>query len=117
MDEQTPKNSRRKMAAGCGACCGGVCANQCGGWYCPSHFHVARWLLGLLIIVFIFWAGMKFGELKSEIVFLNGRTPGLYGARNLMNTAGYRPDVWMMVGDRQLTPTAETPVKIEAKKQ
>jgi len=26
-----------------------------------------RWILGLIIIVFVFWCGTKIGELKSEI--------------------------------------------------
>jgi len=30
-------------------------------------FHILRWLLGIFVILFVFWFGMKVGELKGQI--------------------------------------------------
>lgn len=74
MDEQTSKLSRRKtVSSKCemgGSCCGGMngfCS--CGGnvWRCQHSCHLIRWILGIIILSFVFWGGMKIGELKSEM--------------------------------------------------
>lgn len=48
-----------------------------GGYGCFQHhwsYHILRWFLGIVIIVFVFWFGIKVGEIKS--VLETGRGAG-----------------------------------------
>jgi hypothetical protein len=47
--------------SGYGRC--GMCGNVCG----VGGYGLVRWVLGILIIVWIFSIGMKIGELKGEL--------------------------------------------------
>lgn len=47
--------------SGDGRC--GMCGNMCGF----SGRHVLRWVLGIIIITWVFCIGMKFGELKAYL--------------------------------------------------
>ena len=60
----------------CGRCCGGHC---CGG----GRHMLLRWLLGLLILVIVFWLGLKIGEFKGAF---GGDYGGYYGMPRHMRT-------------------------------
>jgi len=48
-----------------------------GGYGCFQHhwsYHILRWFLGIVIIVFVFWFGIKVGEIKSALE--TGRSSG-----------------------------------------
>lgn len=47
--------------SGAGKC--GRCGNMCGF----GGNHILRWVLGILIIVWVFSIGMKFGEIKAYL--------------------------------------------------
>lgn len=47
--------------SGSGRC--GSCGNMCGF----GGSHILRWVLGILIIVWVFSIGMKFGEIKAYL--------------------------------------------------
>jgi len=91
-----PKTNGRKKApvsAMCGleGCCGGSCGScACGGsaWKCHHRCPFMRWILGLIIIVFVFWCGMKIGELKSEIGGDSFSRHGFYDRSEMMGGQG-----------------------------
>ncbi len=55
------KNMCEVCGSGDGRC--GSCGNMCG--YRGNH--MLRWLLGIIIITWIFCIGMKFGEFKAQV--------------------------------------------------
>ena len=70
-------------ADGAGSSCGG-----CGMNRCAFGHHVVKWVLGILIISWVFSIGMKFGEVKAFLE-MNGfypehskHMPMMYGLRN-----------------------------------
>ncbi len=71
MEEQTVKTSSRRKATNSMNVCDGGCCGSCGcqgsSWQCHHSSHLARWILGLVIIILVFWCGMKIGELKAEL--------------------------------------------------
>lgn len=69
----------------CGMCQGKMCGmggcGMCSGGKCHPMFHVLRWVLGIIILIFVFSAGIMIGELK-------GALEATYG-RNMMRTPYY----------------------------
>jgi hypothetical protein len=66
---------------GKGVCstCGASMSNGCHG--CGHmKYHVLRWALGLIIILVVFWVGLKIGEFKGQF---EGQWGG-YGHRGMM---------------------------------
>jgi hypothetical protein len=71
--KKTNGNSKKNMVCdchGCGEsrCCGGegYLRSRCGsyGSYHGGH-GILRIILGIIILVFVFWAGVRLGELKA----------------------------------------------------
>jgi hypothetical protein len=57
--EKNNKESR-ETCENCQDCCG------CGGHYHGFHkYFVLRWVLGIVILIIVFWLGMKIGEFKG----------------------------------------------------
>ncbi len=55
------QNTCQVCGSGNGRC--GSCGNMCGF----GRNHILRWILGIIIITWIFSIGMKFGELKAQL--------------------------------------------------
>lgn len=67
------KNECGMCESACGQCdmrdeCGGcgMACQQMYGMRCGGRHHLLRWVLGILIIVLIFIAGIKMGEFKER---------------------------------------------------
>ncbi|MFZ2621273.1 MAG: hypothetical protein WAX85_03160 [Minisyncoccia bacterium] len=73
MEANHNKNACEVCGSGYGRC--GTCGHACGF----GGGHILRWILGIIIISWVFSIGMKVGELKSEL----GGSSG-YGYRNMM---------------------------------
>ena len=73
----------------CGMCGGGM-------W---GHHHWGHMIIKLFIVLFIFWAGVQFGELKAmvENSFYGGMMGG-WGGQNTMYYGGYPEQGTMMGG-------------------
>ena len=66
----------------CG-CHGGVCGGMWG------HHHWGHMIIKLFIVLFIFWAGVQFGELKAAVDnFTAGGMGGGYGHNVYYQSAG-----------------------------
>jgi len=81
------KNTCEVCGSGDARC--GECGNMCG--YRSNN--LLRWLLGIIIITWIFTIGMKFGELKSQIyegnqMYFRGMGMPVSGA-NMMDRANF----------------------------
>lgn len=72
------ENNHNKVCDVCGSGDGrcGMCGNMCGF----SGRHILRWILGIIIITWVFCIGMKMGELKA---YLEQSGSG-YGHRYMM---------------------------------
>ncbi len=68
--------------SGNGRC--GKCGNMCG----YGRNSLLRWLLGIIIVTWIFSAGMKFGELKASIDNMGFGPVGFSAARMMPFTGG-----------------------------
>ncbi|MEQ1500217.1 MAG: hypothetical protein ABL917_02470 [Parcubacteria group bacterium] len=55
------QNNCQVCGSGNGRC--GSCGNMCGF----GSKHILRWILGIIIITWVFSIGMRFGELKAEL--------------------------------------------------
>ena len=80
-------NHHHDMCQVCGSGYGrcGRCGNMCGF----GGHHILRWIIGILIITWVFCIGAKFGEFKSAL-----RNSGVYGYRDtrimpMMGSAGW----------------------------
>ncbi|MCX6712700.1 MAG: hypothetical protein NTY66_00645 [Candidatus Vogelbacteria bacterium] len=104
MDEQTPKaNGRRKATV----CTGSDCSTcGCGGraWACQQSCVLTRWILGLVIIVLVFWCGLKVGELKNE---LRGNFGRGYDRSEMMNS-GWRTGGRVLMLEQGIPVTGST---------
>ena len=81
MEENTKKGGQEGCGCECsGKCDSGKCGDKrggmCGHWGGGRH-RILRVIIGLLILMVAFWAGVKLGELKSS---LEG---GFYGGRHM----------------------------------
>ena len=68
--ENQPNNQQHPEGCKCWKCQG----NQCG--YCRKHnpwYHLARWALGILVIVIVFWLGLSLGRIEGELGVGGGR--------------------------------------------
>ncbi len=61
MSENNQNNSCQVCGSGNGRC--GSCGNMCGF----GKHNLLRWILGIIIITWIFSIGMKFGEIKAQL--------------------------------------------------
>lgn len=59
MEENNKQHSHTNTCDMCGRN-----GNMC---YGCNRFHILRWILGIIIITWIFSAGVKFGELKAAL--------------------------------------------------
>jgi len=92
------------MGGGCGKC-GGM---SCGGCRGGHHFLVKK-LLMIIILIAVFWAGLKLGELKELVRGYGFYGPdGGIGGYRMMN--GWGPG-YMMQGFGVSTTTPVAPVK------
>lgn len=55
--------------------------------FCGGGHGALRWVIGALILIMIFWMGMRIGELKSEMYGDYGY--GRYGNQTRMMRGGY----------------------------
>lgn len=68
-----------------------------GGHGMGRHF-VLRWILGILILAFVFGAGIKLGELEERIAGVGyGMMNGGYNY-NMMQRGGYAPEAYYYRG-------------------
>ncbi len=96
--------------------CGHMHGMGAGCYHCWRHggFKLLRWIIGLMILVFVFWAGFKLGELKS-LMFSgqDGRysLPGGYmmmwhGGQSGIDNGYYLPSSINTGGTNSKTPTS-----------
>ncbi len=74
------------------------------GWYCGQGsmwFHIARWILGIIIIVMIFCLGIKVGEIKGQL------EESGWNSHHYMDMNGYnRPMMYGPGYDRVVVPVS-----------
>lgn|GEM_PF-1979240 len=74
------KDMDKEHGEGCTCGCqNGMCGchgGMCGGLW--GHYHWGHMIIKLFIVLFIFWAGMQFGELKAAVDNFEGGGMG-YG--------------------------------------
>lgn len=77
-------NNRNNVCEVCGSGNGrcGSCGNMCG----LGGYGLVRWILGILIITWVFSIGMKFGEMKGALEG-NGYGKHMYFRGQMMNGA------------------------------
>ncbi len=113
------ENKEGKME--CPECKGGMCS-ECGHMHgmscnhCWRHggYKFIRWIIGLIILAFVFGAGVKLGELKSMFYGSDGKysLPGGYmmmwrgGQSGLEN--GYFGPAMMNLGGKNYQATTST---------
>lgn len=79
----------------------GCMCNSCGGtgamW---GHYHWGHLLVKVFIVMFIFWAGVQFGELKATIQnnFYGGSMMGGWGGNSFYLRGGQDFGPGMMTG-------------------
>ncbi len=61
MEGNSNQNACNVCGSGNGRC--GKCGNMCGF----GGYHILRWVLGVLIISWVFSIGVKFGEIKTYL--------------------------------------------------
>jgi hypothetical protein len=62
---------------------------MCGAWCGCGHRHlILRWILGLVILVFVFSFGMRLGEIKAAFEYGGYGSMG-YSHRSMMRRAYY----------------------------
>ena len=86
----------------CGRCCGGHC---CGG----GRHLLLRWLLGLLILVIVFWLGLKIGEFKGVFGGYGGNYSGMPRHMRSFNKPMMRSGYWGYPGMMNNNPSAAQP--------
>lgn len=87
MDNMDNKDIKNGNPEGCQC---GWCTWRRGGWGCGGRWSWLRLLIGIVILIFVFWAGFKLGELKGS---LEGY--GWYGG-NGRHSPGYMMGPGMM---------------------
>jgi len=75
------KGEGGKCSCGCCGCCGGGSA---WGMYGGHHHGVGHMIAKILIVVFVFWAGVQFGKLETiadarGALFERGYGPSMMG--------------------------------------
>jgi hypothetical protein len=61
----------------------GACVSSCAGCsFAGAAHHVLRYIIGFIIILFVFWFGVKVGELKTMV-------ERQYGTPTMMHTSSY----------------------------
>lgn len=94
MDEKMKENGHGETC-GCGMCKMGM-GGMWGGCGCGHHHHGRHFLAKIIILIFVFWLGSQFGELKAfhrgygmmdGYGYPNGMMQGYYGGYN----EGYTP--------------------------
>ena len=96
-------------ACSCGSCgmMGRGMCGMCGG----RRFWALRWLLGLVILVIVFWLGVKIGEFKGS--FEGGY--GFYGRMSrhgmMMGGQGRMKYPLSVMMTEPTTPASTTPAK------
>ena len=99
----------------CGHCCGMGHMHGMGGKY-----HLLRWLLGVAIIIIVFWMGFKLGEFKGYfansdgyygrgfghgMMYFGADNTDYFPARQYRNqNLEYQPMMWQL-------PSTTTPAK------
>lgn len=110
------KKDMKDCCENCGTCENGSCgmagAGQCGsrGWqkHCGGGHMGGRLLLGLVILAFVFWAGIKLGELKAQFSGWD-KGYGMMGARSSRGSDYFNKPIRMMGGYYQgQTPVGQT---------
>ena len=90
--------------------CGGMCKGMCGGGH--GH-HALVWVIKIVILVVIFWLGVKIGEIKGALeggYFRGSRMMMQYGYDG--NDANYAPMMYGRYSQDGTSQTAtSTPVK------
>lgn len=129
------KKGMKECCENCGTCENGTCSVSdhchmgmcgCGGWHrrCMMGHWVLRAIVGIVILTFVFWAGIRLGELKSALYnsdFGYGMMGGRSAVSNMMGDRFYRNldssgQGWMMGGyyapETQTAPSkTATPAK------
>ena len=96
MEGNNNNQNRNNVCEVCGS--GNGRCNNCGHMCGFGSRHILRWVLGILIISWVFCIGMKIGELKSELMgggYYSGYGNHMirYGAMPMMyGTAGAYDD-------------------------
>ncbi|TSC60292.1 MAG: hypothetical protein LiPW15_170 [Parcubacteria group bacterium LiPW_15] len=122
------KKGMKECCDNCGTCENGACSvsghghmGMCsyGGWHgrCGMGHWVLRAIVGIVILTFVFWAGIKLGELRSMLYnsdFGYGMMGGKSAVSNMMrNKFFYNVDPydqsWMMGGYPSNLETKATP--------
>jgi hypothetical protein len=89
------------MCEGKGHCGGGMCGNMMQGGCCGYGHHswARRLIIGVVIAIFVFYAGVKFGEMRSYF-------PGSYMMRGYFRDSGEFP---YMMGEWGVQSATATP--------
>lgn len=103
MSENNNQNMCNVCGSGDGRC--GRCGNMCGF----GKHHIIRWILGVLIITWVFCIGMEMGEVKAYLEQA-GYGHGYRNARVMPMMGGYQDEVYFSQGVAVPT-TAATGVK------
>jgi hypothetical protein len=100
MSENMKHNERCEVCgSGYGRC--GMCGNVCG----VGGYGIIRWILGILIIAWVFSIGMKMGELKG---YLESSGYG-YGHKQYMKGAIRNPGTFYVTnGSSQTSQNLQT---------
>lgn len=85
----------------CGWCGGGTWHNQ--------RFSILRIFLALVLLGFVFHAGMEVGEFKGEIRAYKGNSWGMMRGGYMMS--GYEPNINVIPSTVQTIPSATTTVR------
>ncbi len=89
------KHATLNEACGCASATSCRCSNMRGsmcGWCTGRKHHVLKWVLGLVIVMTAFWAGVKLGEIKERLEmawypYLHPMMRGWYGMYDRSNPA------------------------------
>jgi hypothetical protein len=77
---------------------------DCAHGLCGGSHGALRWIIGAIIMLLVFWMGMRIGEIRSEMYGY-----GNYG-RHMRIYPGYAPQM-MYYGGSVTTPPAPTTVQ------
>ncbi len=97
--------NNKKVCEGCECSCHD---DKCRGCYGGGRHYILRWVLGIIIIFFVFWGGFKIGLIVGSVN--GGYGYPMHGFRSMMGRDGYSNyGPWMMYGwtatDKAPTPT------------
>lgn len=76
--------------------------NQCGGCdggFCGGGHGALRWVIGIVVLMLVFWMGMRIGEIKSEM-YSGGY--GNYPTRGMMRIQGGYGDSYGTYGPNMM---------------